>query len=76
MIDKWCCKRETEKLNSCISRIYPVISLLRYTNSRNLTDLSIPLIPRSIPRIYIPHAFSEEELNNFFLLLLRPDAIL
>lgn len=65
MIDKWCCKRKTEKTNSCLSRIYPVISLLRYTNSRNLTDLRIPLTPRPVPRVYIPHAFSEEELNNF-----------
>ena len=50
MIDKWCCKRETEKPNSCLSRIYPVISLLRYTNSRNLTDLRIPLYTSRILR--------------------------
>jgi site-specific recombinase XerD len=66
MVDQWCKKRDTESTNSCISRIYPVLSFLRYAKARGLTDVNIPSAPRSTPRTYIPHAFSVEELQNFF----------
>lgn len=66
MVDQWCKKRDTETTNSCISRIYPVLSFLRYAKARSLTDVNIPSAPRSTPRTYIPHAFTVEELQNFF----------
>ena len=66
MVDQWCKKRDTESTNSCISRIYPVLSFLRYAKARGLTDVIIPVAPRSTPRTYMPHAFTVEELQNFF----------
>jgi len=66
MVDQWCKQRDTECNNSCISRIYPVLSFLRYANARGLTNVKIPTAPRSTPKTYIPHAFTEEELQNFF----------
>lgn len=66
MVDLWCKKRDTETTHSCISRIYPVLSFLRYAKARGLTDVNIPAAPRSTPRTYIPHAFTLEELQNFF----------
>jgi integrase len=66
MVDQWCKKRDTESTHSCISRIYPVLSFLRYANARGLTDVNIPAAPRSTPRTYIPHAFTVEELQLFF----------
>lgn len=66
MVDKWCCKRATETNNSCRSRIYVVISFLRYAKSRGKIDLIIPDIPKKTPRTYIPHAFTFQELLNFF----------
>jgi integrase len=66
MVDQWCKKRETESPHSCISRIYPILSFLRYANARGLTDVNIPVAPRSTPRTYIPHAFTVEELQFFF----------
>jgi len=66
MVDRWCKKRDTETTNSCISRIYPVLCFLRYANARGLIDINIPTAPQSIPRTYIPHAFTVEELQNFF----------
>jgi integrase len=66
MLDSWCTQRETEANNSCRARIYPVISFVRYLQKRGLTDVSVPTIPRKENRTYIPHAFTTEELQNFF----------
>jgi integrase len=66
MVDMWCRKRDTECSNSCLTRILPVLNLLHYTNARGLTNLKIPVAPRKIPRTYIPHAFTVDELQNFF----------
>lgn len=66
MVDTWCIKRKTEINNSCNKRIMVISGLLKYTNSRNITNLTIPskLKPNKIT--YIPHAFTEQELKNFF----------
>ena len=66
MVDTWCCKRKTETNNSCRSRIYVVVSFVRYLRSRGLTTIMDPVIPRKEAREYIPHSFTEEELVNFF----------
>jgi site-specific recombinase XerD len=66
MVDLWCSKRNTECSNSCLTRVLPVLNLLHYTNARGLTNLKIPVAPRKIPRTYIPHAFTVDELQNFF----------
>lgn len=64
--DNWCRKRDTEKNNSCRSRIYVVVSFIRYLRKRKKTDIKEPEIPRKERRSYIPHAFTETELRNFF----------
>jgi site-specific recombinase XerD len=66
MIDTWCAQRDTEANNSCRSRIYAVVSFVRYLRKRGMTDVNVPSIPRKEARTYIPHAFTEEELCNFF----------
>ena len=66
MIDSWCTKRNTELNKSCNSRIAVVIAFLKYTNSRNITNLNIPSMLKPEKCTYIPHAFTEQELNNFF----------
>lgn len=66
MVDTWCKKRNTENNNSCNSRIGVVISFLKYTNSRNITNLIIPTRLKKEKKTYIPHNFTEKELNNFF----------
>jgi integrase len=66
MVDSWCAKRGSENNNSCRSRIYVVVSFVRYLQKRGLTDVQPPMIPRKEPRTYIPHAFTPEELANFF----------
>jgi len=66
MVDVWCRQRDTECNNSCSTRILPVLNFLHYTNARGLTNLKIPIAPRKIPRTYIPHAFTADELQNFF----------
>ena len=66
MVDEWCRQRNTECNNSCISRIYPILNFLCYANERELINISIPKAPKPVPRTYIPHAFSREELKIFF----------
>lgn len=66
MVDIWCLKRKTETNNSCRSRIYPVVSFIRYLRSRGITSVADPIVPRKEAREYIPHAFTGEELRNFF----------
>lgn len=66
MTDSWCRKRKTESNNSCRARIYPVISFIQFLRKRGKTEIPEPIPPREDSCTYIPHAFSEAELNNFF----------
>lgn len=66
MVNGWCNKRDTETNNSCRSRIYVVASFIRYLRKRTKTDVTEPVIPRKERRTYIPHAFTDVELKNFF----------
>jgi hypothetical protein len=52
MVSSWCGKRETETNNSCRSRIYPVVSFIRYLRKRGLTTVMTPVIPRKEPRVW------------------------
>lgn len=66
MVDGWCRKRDNEENNSCRSRIYVVVSFIRFLRDRNLTSVTPPEIPRKERRTYIPHSFTNEELAAFF----------
>lgn len=66
MVDWWCHKRDTETNNSCRSRIYVVVSFIRYLRKRRKTDVVEPDIPKKERRTYIPHSFTNGELENFF----------
>ncbi len=64
--DSWCRQRENEQNNSCRSRIYVVVSFIKFLRDRRLTNVFPPSLPRKEPRTYIPHAFTTEELAAFF----------
>ncbi len=66
IVDDWCTKRNTETNNSFNSRINGIIAFLKYTNTRNITNIIIPSRLKSEKKTYIPHYFTEVELNNFF----------
>lgn len=66
MVDEWCHKRDTETNNSCRSRIYVVVSFIRYLRARAITEVIEPTIPRKERVAYIPHAFTDVELRLFF----------
>ncbi len=66
MVDSWCKQREGEMNNSCRSRIYVVVSFVRYLCERGLTHIAPPELPRKEKRRYLPHAFTQEELGRFF----------
>jgi len=66
MVDGWCGKRGTETNNSCRARVNSVVSFIKYLRKRGLTDVGEPNLPRNEAFTYIPHAFAESELKNFF----------
>lgn len=66
IVDNWCRKRKTENNNSCRSRVYVVVSFIRYLRKRGKTDIREPEIPKIERSSYIPHAFTGDELKNFF----------
>jgi len=66
IVNNWCRKRKTENNNSCRSRIYVIVSFIRYFRKRGKIDIREPEIPRKERSLYIPHAFTREELKNFF----------
>lgn len=66
MINSWCFQRDTEKNRSYNNRMKVIIKFLEYTNSRNFTNLQIPITLKAEKYKYIPHAFTFEELSNFF----------
>jgi len=66
MVDEWCRQRDSENNNSCRSRIYVVVSFIRYLIKRGKTDIIAPVPPRKTPRTYVPHSFTKTELHNFF----------
>jgi len=66
MVNSWCAQRKTESNNSCVSRIFVIVSLVKFLRERNLTGANEPAIPVSEKRSYIPHHFTNEELRMFF----------
>lgn len=66
MVDSWCKQHPTEKNNSCRARIYAVVNLIRHLRQRRETDVNEPTIPQKERVTFIPHAFTQDELKNFF----------
>lgn len=66
MVDVWVAKRDTETASSNRSRIAPIIGFLKYALVRGWLNFDIPQqLPVKQERS-IPHAFTDEELRNFF----------
>jgi len=66
MVDNWCKQRNTEINNTCITRNHAVVGLIKYLSARGKTDVNLPILPQSEHQTYIPHAFTEQEINDFF----------
>lgn len=66
MIDSWCRKRDTETNLSCYTRQCCIAALVKYLRKRGLTDAHGPDRPKKNRSSYVPHAFTDEELRNFF----------
>jgi site-specific recombinase XerD len=66
MVNDWCSQRDTEKNNSCRARIMPVLGFVRYLRSRNKTGIADPIMPQKDKCTYVPHNFTDFELEQFF----------
>lgn len=66
MVDSWCRKWDTETNLSCYTRQCSVVALIRYLRARELSNVHEPDRPKKNRSPYIPHAFTEDELRNFF----------
>lgn len=67
MVDEWCRKSKTETNGSCAKRGTPIITFIRYLRVRGKTNVKEPTLPKVGSSTYIPHSFTEAELQNFFL---------
>jgi len=66
MVDVWNKKRDTERPASHMARIGPIAAFLHYALKKEWIDLVAPEIKKTSAGPYIPHAFTDGELNNFF----------
>lgn len=66
MVDEWSTKRKTENNGSCYTRTLVIRGFIGYLRSRGLTDVTVPVSPKTEKKKYIPHAFSDNELSRFF----------
>jgi integrase len=66
IVDGWCNKRNTESNNACRARISVIGTFIEYLRERSLTNIKGVNIPKWQKCKYIPHAFTKEELENFF----------
>ena len=62
----WCKERLSENGNSCKYRITVVANFVRYAREKGWTEVAPPEVPSQRPCIYVPHAFTKEELSSFF----------
>ncbi len=66
MVDSWCVQRDTETGGSCYTRTLIVREFVKYLCSHSMTGVVIPKSPKLERRKYIPHAFTDGELAQFF----------
>jgi site-specific recombinase XerD len=66
MVDSFCAKRPSETGNTCRVRAYAVANFIEYLRRRGLARLQPPDIPKQTHSGYIPHAFTDLELERFF----------
>ena len=66
MVDTWCARRPTESANTCGARCRPVVALVSFLRERGETDVVEPDLPRAQKSGYVPHAFTDDELSEFF----------
>lgn len=66
MVDEWCARRDGESANACRARCWPVVSLVRFLRLRGETGVEEPELPRPQESGFVPHAFTDGELEAFF----------
>lgn len=66
MIDSWCKKRDTETNLSCHTRQCCITAFVKYLRARGLSDVHEPDRPKKNRSSYVPHAFTDNELHQFF----------
>lgn len=66
MVDTWCLRRPTETAGSCRSRCQVIATLVGFLRERGETYVEPPDLPRPQGTPYVPHAFTDEELDGFF----------
>lgn len=63
---EWCNERPTENGNSCRYRITVVSNFVKYAQEKGWTEIAAPKVPSTKPCTYVPHAFTKDELTQFF----------
>jgi len=63
---EWCNERPTENGNSCKYRITVISNFVKYARKKGWTEIATPRVPSQKPCTYVPHAFTKDELIQFF----------
>ncbi|MBI9064927.1 MAG: tyrosine-type recombinase/integrase [Marinilabiliaceae bacterium] len=63
---EWCNERPTENGNSCRYRITVMSNFVKYAREKGWTEIAAPKVPSTKPCTYVPHAFTKDELIQFF----------
>ena len=66
MVDGWWGKRPTESGSSCRKRIYCIRDFVMYLRKNGLSNVNPPQVPDNEKVRFIPHAFTRNELSEFF----------
>ena len=66
MVESWCAQRPSESAGTCRVRCFAVANFVNYLRVRGATDALPPDIPANVRSVYIPHAFTDDELDRFF----------
>ena len=66
MIDEWAAVHGKESNFSRNHRVLPIRAFIFYLRDRDLTEVNAPELLHEEPSHYIPHAFTAEELHDFF----------
>lgn len=66
MVDTWMLPRPTEKASSCTNRIGISRKFISWARMHELTEVTLPDLPKAHKTDFMPHSFTPSELKTFF----------
>lgn len=64
--DNWCARKESENANSCRTRTNAMRQLVIWAADHDIAHVALPPLPKAEAKTSVPHAFTQDELKDFF----------